>query len=76
MTTKLQTLQQKVDYYEKEVPKLRKKLDQVNLLAEKQREETRTITALYDQLQRDFDVMAGMKMRELLDGYYQIEQGL
>lgn len=76
MTTKLQTLQQKVDYYEKHVPKLKKQVDDLNVLAEKQREETRAITALYDQLRLDFDIMAGMKMKELLDGYYQIERGL
>jgi hypothetical protein len=72
-------LRQKNAYFTKEIPKLKGKLEKLNLLLQEQKEahqkemrasnhELLKATDMYDQLQTDFNIVSGLKMGELLDG--------
>jgi hypothetical protein len=74
-----ETLSQKNAYFNKEIPKLKGKLDKLTLLLQEQEEkhtkemrasnhELLKATEMYDQLQADFNIVSGLKMGELLDG--------
>jgi hypothetical protein len=71
-------LRQKNAYFTKEIPKLKGKLDKLNLLLQEQEEkhtkemrasnhELLKATEMYDQLQADFNIVSGLKMRDMLD---------
>lgn len=79
LTEENQTLRKKNTYFTTEVPKLKVKLDKLTLLLKEQEETHRKemnainhellkSTGMRDQLQRDYDIVSGLKMKEMIEG--------
>ena len=71
-------LRKKNAYFNKETPKLKGKLDKLTLLLKEQEEKHKKemrdkdhnlhkATEAYDSLQRNFNIVSGLKMQEMLD---------